>query len=100
MSYSKISPHNPSFVIRLAQRDEMQRWRMLMRQHHYLGFERIVGQALHYVVTQAGQWVALLGWGSAALKCAPRDQWIGWDQRTRLQRLHLIANNVRFLMYF
>ncbi len=87
-----------SLVIRLAQRDEMDRWRALMRRHHYLGFERIVGEALYYVVTRADQWVALLGWGSAALKCAPRDQWIGWDQTKRLRRLHLIANNVRFLI--
>lgn len=69
-----------------------------MRQHHYLGFERIVGSALYYVATIGEQWVALLGWGSAALKCASRDQWIGWDQHLHYRRLHLIANNVRFLI--
>lgn len=98
-SFNSLSPTDKSrFVICLAQRDEMDRWRALMRQHHYLGFERIVGEALYYIVTRADQWVALLGWGSAALKCTPRDQWIGWDQTKRLRRLHLIANNVRFLI--
>ncbi len=84
--------------LRLARRDEMLRWRTLMRQHHYLGFERIVGNALYYIATIGKQWVALLGWGSAALKCGPRDQWIGWDCHFHYQRLHLIANNVRFLI--
>lgn len=84
--------------LRLARREELPRWRELMRQHHYLGFERIVGSALYYVATIGEQWVALLGWGSAALKCASRDQWIGWDQHLHYRRLHLIANNVRFLI--
>ena len=100
MSNLKISPSvDPSpFVVRPVRRDEMDRWRALMRQHHYLGFERIVGKSLFYVATKATQWVALLGWGSAALKCAARDQWIGWEPALQFKRLHLIANNVRFLI--
>jgi hypothetical protein len=77
----------------------MDRWRTLMSRHHYLGFERIVGESLCYVATyNETQWVALLGWGSAALKCTARDQWIGWDRQLQFKRLHLIANNVRFLI--
>jgi len=44
------------------------------------------------------QWVALLGWGATALKCTPRDAWIGWSPALRLRRLPLMANNVRFLV--
>jgi hypothetical protein len=69
-----------------------------MRQHHYLGFERIVGESLYYIASRGTAWVALLGWGSAALKCGPRDRWIGWDPALQWRRLHLIANNVRFLI--
>lgn len=87
-----------ALVVRLARRDEMPRWRCLMRQYHYLGFNRIVGKALYYIATIGQTWVALLGWGSAALKCAVRDQWIGWDQDLKYRRLHLLANNVRFLI--
>jgi len=88
----------PPLVVRPIRREESAQWRQLMRQHHYLGFERIVGEALCYVVSRAEKWVALLGWGSAALKCAPRDQWIGWDRALQFRRLQLIANNVRFLI--
>lgn len=93
-------PFNPNqpLLVRLARQDELPQWRALMRQHHYLGFERIVGSALHYVATIGDQWVALLGWGSAALKCGPRDRWIGWDQHLHYRRLRLIANNIRFLI--
>jgi hypothetical protein len=30
------------------------------------------------------EWVALLGWGSAALKCGVRDRWIDWESHPRL----------------
>jgi hypothetical protein len=61
-------------------------------------FERIVGKSLYFVATTADQWAALIGWGSAALQCAARDQWIGWDRSLQFKRLHLIANNIRFLI--
>jgi hypothetical protein len=100
MDSTTSNPFDPNqpLLLRLASQDELPRWRALMRQHHYLGFERIVGSALHYVATIGDQWVALLGWGAAALKCGPRDQWIGWDQHLHYRRLHLIANNIRFLI--
>jgi hypothetical protein len=69
-----------------------------MNAHHYLGFRPIVGRSLWYVATLEEQWVALLGWGAAALKCAPRDAWIGWTPALKFRRLHLLANNVRFLI--
>jgi len=93
-------PFNPAqpLLVRLARQEELPRWRALMCQHHYLGFNRIVGSALHYVATAGDQWIALLGWGSAALKCGPRDQWIGWNHHLHYRRLHLVANNTRFLI--
>jgi hypothetical protein len=69
-----------------------------MNQHHYLGVQRLVGQSLCYVATAGQNWVALLAWGSAALKCQPRDIWIGWPPSLKWRRLHLVANNLRFLI--
>ena len=42
--------------------------------------------------------VGCLGWASAAFKVAARDRWIGWSQEARRCRLHLLANNVRFVL--
>ena len=69
-----------SLVVRLMQGEERTRWRALMQQHHYLGFEPIIGESLCYVASVGPEWVALLGWGSAALKCGVRDRWIGWER--------------------
>jgi hypothetical protein len=69
-----------------------------MSREHYLGFKSLVGESIRYIAQLQGCWVALLGWSSAALKCQPRDAWIGWPQAIQWQRLHLIANNSRFLI--
>ena len=87
-----------SLTVRPVRCEERGRWRQLMNAHHYLGFRPIVGQSLWYVASCAEQWVALLGWGAAALKCAPRDAWIGWAPSLKFRRLHLMANNARFLI--
>jgi len=84
-------------AVRLVCPEERPRWRALLAEHHYLGCAPTVGEALCYVATDEGQWVALLGWAAAALKCQARDAWIGWDAALKARRLHLVANNVRFL---
>ncbi|MGC9128687.1 MAG: ISAs1 family transposase [Acidithiobacillus sp.] len=77
---------------------ELERWNTLLRAHHYRGFRTLAGQTLRYVATIEERWVALLGWQSGVLHCAARDDWIGWSGPLLAQRLHLIANNGRFLV--
>jgi hypothetical protein len=84
--------------VRLVRTEERARWRQTLQQHHYLGCPRMVGQALWYVATIGEEWVALLGWAAAALKCRPRDAWIGWTPPLQWRRLPLVVNNVRFCL--
>lgn len=85
-------------LVRLVRSEERARWRQLMNTHHYLGFRPIVGESLWYVATAEERWVALLAWAAAALKCGVRDTWVGWAPALKFRRLHLVANNVRFLI--
>ena len=73
-------------------------WIDLMNRYHYLGYGRIAGASLRYFVEAGGQVLALLGFGAAAWKTAPRDEYIGWTHEQRERNLHLIVNNVRFLI--
>ena len=45
-----------------------------------------------------GQWVALIGWGSAVLKSRHREKFVGWSQEQKAQRLKFVTNNQRFLI--
>lgn len=69
-----------------------------MQTHHYLGALPKIGHTIWYVATVDKQWLALLSFSAAALKCAARDTWIGWGYRHQSGRLNLIANNSRFLI--
>lgn len=71
----------------------------LLTEYHYLGFGSIVGENMKYIVfDRYHRPLACLLFGSAAWKVASRDQWIGWDVNTRKARLHLVTNNMRFLI--
>ena len=70
----------------------------LMQSHHYLGALPKIGNTIWYVATRNDEWIALLSYSAAALKCGVRDNWIGWGFRHQYARLHLIANNSRFLI--
>ena len=78
---------------------EVERWSDLMRRHHPQGWRGMVGEQIRYVVVdERGRWVACLGWCAAAQRLADRERWIGWTPAQQRQRLHLVANNTRFLV--
>lgn len=83
---------------RPVQVSEEARFQELMQSHHYLGALPKIGNTLWYVASWEGEWLALLSFSAAALKCGARDRWIGWDFRHQYDRLNLIANNSRFLI--
>ena len=78
--------------------DEEQRFVALMKQKHYLGFNKVFGERVHYVAERGDQWVALLSWACAALKIRARDTWLGWSVKQRETRSRWVANNWRFLI--
>jgi hypothetical protein len=73
-------------------------WNEYIDRYHYLGYTPLPGAQLRYFVKSDGQALALLGFGAAAWKTAPRDEYIGWDAEIRKRNLHLIVNNARFLI--
>jgi hypothetical protein len=81
-----------------VRRLEEQRFQKLMQAHHYLGALPKISETLWYVATFTDQWIALLSFSAAALKCSARDRWIGWDFRHQYDRLKLVTNNSRFVI--
>lgn len=56
----------------------------------------LFGRVLRYVATIEEEWVALVGFGSAALTVSARDRFIGWSPATKRRRLRYVANNQRY----
>lgn len=74
------------------------RWNKLLQKYHYLKEHRLVGESLRYVAKLDGEWIALLGWSSAAFHLSARDSWIGWTDLLRKSRRLLVACNARFVL--
>jgi hypothetical protein len=70
----------------------------LLEQHHYLGYQRPVGEHLKYLVKVRGQVIACLVWSSAPRHLKLRDLFLGWSEQARERNVHLLAYNPRFLI--
>ena len=95
---AKPVPVVSEVVVRLARPEERLRWDQLMDTHHELGFKQFAGRGLRYVAEWRGQWLALVGWQTGVFQCRPRHRWLGWHKAVQFRRLHLCANNTRFLV--
>ena len=96
-----IAPVNSLTDLCLQQvtdRKESHLWNEYIDRYHYLGYQPLPGAQLRYFVRDGDRVLALLGFGAAAWKTAPRDRFIGWTSEQRKCKLHLIINNARFLI--
>lgn len=73
-------------------------WNELIERYHYLGYKPLPGAQLRYLAFAGSELVAVLGFGAAAWKVAPRDRFIGWTAEQRVQNLPQVVNNARFLI--
>ena len=53
---------------------------------------------MRYIAWGNHRILALLRFGAAVWKTAPRDRFIGWTLEQRKRQLHLVTNNARFLI--
>ena len=95
-SLAELTPIDLRILDTPSDRRLMAQW---LDQHHYLGWNRPVGESLAYAAYDPkDRLLALCLWGAAAWKLAPRDQWIGWSSQQRAASLKFLANNQRFLI--
>jgi len=73
-------------------------WNEMIGRFHYLGYTRLSGAQLRYLVHAEGRLLAAIGFGAAAWTLAPRDTFIGWTPEVRKERLNLVVGNPRFLI--
>lgn len=85
-------------VVEVVASDRVAWFDTQLRDHHYLGAGRPVGDYLRQIVSVRGRPAALLVWGPACYALKDRDRWIGWSATTRVERLKLVVQNRRFLL--
>jgi len=73
-------------------------WDQLVRDHHYLSYQNLLGHRLKYFAFMGDRPVSALSWSAPALKLAARDCFIGWSTEQRRRYLRRVACNSRFLV--
>ena len=82
----------------VSDRNQSHLWNEYIDRYHYLRYQPLPGAQIRYFARDGQRTLALLGFGAAAWKTAPRDQYIGWTKEQRKRQLHLVINNARFLI--
>ncbi len=83
---------------RVEDRGQSALWNGMIDRYHYLGYQRLAGAQLRYLIRHDGGLLGAMGWGASAWTIKPRDQWIGWDHAARERNLAKVLNNCRFLL--
>ena len=97
----KVNDFAPLDIELVQTPDQRRLFQDLIQQYHYLGYAMPFGarlQYLAYVTRPDRQLVGCIQFSSPAWRMKARDQWIGWDDETRGERLQHIVNNSRFLV--
>ncbi len=81
-----------------VEREASALWNETIDRYHYLGYKPLPGAQLRYFAYAGKRLVGLLGFGAAAWKTGPRDEWIGWSREQRRRNLGAVVNNARFLI--
>lgn len=77
--------------VRVDQTSEEPLWDELMRSYHYLGYRKMIGQRLKYLVQADGRIIAAISFNRPARHVAVRDDYIGWDESKLLRNLNYIS---------
>ena len=86
------------FTFREAGKPEQERFNQLLKEKHPQQNPKRVGHDLRVIVEVEGEWVALLVWSSPCQRLQDRDEWIGWTNAQRAQRLKLVVQLRRYLL--
>ena len=73
-------------------------WNRLMRTYHYLGYRKMLGTRIKYIVLWQERPIAALGFRAASLHLQVRDEFIGWSNDQKSEFLAQVVNNNRFLI--
>ncbi len=79
-------------------KEQSEIWNEMIHRWHYLGFKKLVGAQIRYLINSDQGLLGALSFSASAWNVQPREDFIGWDSKARKKNLHLIVNNSRFLI--
>ncbi len=81
--HGSLGDLQPLEFVQVRRSPEEALFNSLLEQHHYLSYERPVGEHLKYLIKASGQVIACLAWSSAPRHLKLRDRYLGWSEEAR-----------------
>jgi hypothetical protein len=96
-----VSQISPIQLEAVQGRELIRLWNSYVERYHMLGYKRPFGAHQRYFIwsTPLKRRLGCMMFSAAAWALSERDDWVGWTMEDRSQRLHLILNNTRFLIF-
>ena len=96
---AELQTLRPIYLTLVQRGEQQQLFQTFLSRYHYRGYSGPVGENIKYLAFDRNDNpLACLLFGAAAWNIAPRDRFIGWDAERRKRNLHLVTNNMRFLI--
>ena len=73
-------------------------WDYMVRAYHYLGYQKMIGPRIKYLIYADERPIAALSYNRASLSIGTREEYVGWDSEQKRQLLPHVVNNNRFLI--
>jgi len=89
----------PSVCLEAVEGTATHLWNEYVQRYHPLGYRRPFGAHQRYFILSGRERLGCLLFAAAAWALSPRDDWIGWSAQDRKQRVNLIVNNSRFIIF-
>lgn len=84
--------------VRVDKGDEEPLWDDLICTYHYLGYQKMIGQRIKYLIKAGDRIIAAISYNRPVQRVAAREEYIGWDDEERQKNLHYVVSNNRFLI--
>ena len=94
----KLGEFWPIEIVRVRQARDEELWDEAVSAYHHLGYEKMIGRRVKYLAAHGSTLVAAISFNRASLRLSAREAYIGWNEQGKLENLHLVANNNRFLI--
>ena len=78
--------------------DQRVLWNTLIAREHPQGMTTFAGAQVRYLIGSSQGWLGAVGFSAAARRLRARDQWIGWEEPKRRERLSSVTCLSRFLL--
>ncbi len=94
-----IKAFEPIELVIARRGEDLDKWGAYVDQYHMLGYKNQFGSRLQYFIKSGELELGCIQFSASSWALKDRDDWIGWEIEDKKQRLNLIINNSRYLIF-